>query len=93
MCKSRAAAEEKLFNNGEEEVGRAAVEQRVRGVVAFPWLSHDSLSLAELFARQEEDSLIPVGLPYDVGCESSACWPPSSSLLRFLFINLTRLYF
>ena len=74
--------EEKLFYRGEEEVGRAIVNKELRGgVVAFHWLSCDSLSLAELLLGKKK-SFFLLGSAIHIGHESSPFWPPDSVLSK-----------
>lgn len=67
-------------------------KHRVQGVVAFHWLSWDSVSLAELLAGQEEEVfLLPVGLCYQLRAGKFSLFPFDLSLMRFLFINFHRI--
>ena len=86
-CKSSKAKQRRLFYRGEGEVGRDCYKQKVhwrklevQSVVAFHWLSCDSLSLAELLPGKEKFFLPPTGsskivsLPTEDSRCVSSCW-------------------
>ena len=67
-CKLGKAKKGKLFCRGEGEVGRGFYKQNVHwkklgvsSIVAFHWLSYDSLSLAELLPGNQKIFLPSAG--------------------------------
>ena len=63
-CESPQQGEEEIFLRGRGS-WQGYCKQTICSVVAFHWLSYDSLSLAELLASQEEEVfLCPVVLCY-----------------------------